>query len=90
MKITKHASQRFEERTDIDKSNQKQFFRGALTHGKSASQISNEVLRKYLLQLESTGSKVKLYKGYIFIHSKNKKTLYTMYKVPEEILEKVT
>lgn len=88
MKISHHATLRMTERANIDKKNQKQFFRGALNHGKSYGDIGNETIKNHLKSLESTGCKAKLYKGYIFIHSRSGKTLYTMYKVPEKLLER--
>ena len=88
MRITRHAKERMNERADINKKNQKQFFRGALNHGKSYGEIKDEEMRKHLMSLESTGCKAKVYKGYIFIHSKNGKTLYTMYKIPEKLESK--
>ena len=87
MRITRHAKERMNERAEINKKNQKQFFRGALNHGKSYGEINDIGLRNHLMSLESTGCKAKIYKGYIFIHSKNGKTLYTMYKIPEKFVK---
>lgn len=88
MKVSHHATQRMLERANINRKNQKQFFRGALNRGLSYGQVNDEILKNYLKSIESSGCKAKLYKGYIFIHSKNSKQLYTMYKVPDKLLAK--
>lgn len=80
MKLSKHSQQRIKERADIEYKNQKNFYRSALDKGKSAGTLKDSDLKKCLLKIERKGCKAKYYKGYIFIHSKNNKTLYTMYK----------
>ena len=87
MKLSLHSKQRINERTNIDKGNQKQFFRAALDKGKSPSRLKNGKLKEYLIARENN-CKIKVYKGYIFIHSKNSKRLYTIYKIPDELKEK--
>ena len=87
MKLSHHAKLRMTERTGLPKQNQKQFYMSALKNGKSVGNMKESKLRDYMVQLESTGCKAKYYKGYIFIHSRNSKRLYTMYKCPTELLE---
>lgn len=84
MKLSQHSKERMRERSNIDKGNQKQFFRAALDKGKSPSVLKDGKLKEYLLARENQ-CKIKVYKGYIFIHSKNSKRLYTMYKIPDEL-----
>lgn len=45
-------------------------------------------LRDYLRGISKRNCKVKAYKGYVFIYSKNGSQLYTMYKLPKKFLEK--
>ncbi len=87
MKLSHHARLRMTERANIPKQNQKQFYISAIRKGKSAGVLKEGKLKEYLLQLEKSNCKVKYYKGYVFIHSKNSKKLYTMYKLPKELLE---
>lgn len=87
MRLSRHSKLRMSERANINKRNQKEFYIGALRKGKSPNNIKNEKLKEFLYQLESTGCKTKVHKGYIFIHSKNGKTLYTMYEIPKKLLE---
>lgn len=82
MKLSKHSIKRIKERANIT-NNQYSFFKNALLHGKSPSQIKNIELQNKLRKKEKWNSKVKLYKDYVFIYSKNEKTLYTMYKMEE-------
>lgn len=82
MKLSKHSIQRMKERANVV-CNQTRFFRNALLYGKSPSQITDINLKNKLKQKEKWNSKVKLYKNYIFIYSKNEKQLYTMYKMEE-------
>jgi len=83
MKLSHHAKLRMTERTGIPRKNQKQFYMSALKNGKSIGNMKECKLRNYMIQLESTGCKVKYYKGYMFIYSRNSHRLYTMYKVSE-------
>lgn len=87
MKLSHHSKIRMGERANIPKNAQKQLFFNALRKGKVANNIKDKKLKKYVYQLESTGCQVKVYNGYIFIHSKNKKQLITMYKIPDDKLE---
>lgn len=88
MKLSKHSKMRMFERANIDIRNQKLFFRNALSKGLSAGHLKEGALKQYLLNKEKYNCKAKFYKGYIFIYSKNNKQLYTMYPVPEELLQK--
>lgn len=83
MRLSKHSMMRLTQRANIEKRNQKEFFRAALRKGKSPNNIKDQNLQNFLYAKESTGCKTKVYKNYIFIHSKNGKTLYTMYEIPK-------
>ena len=86
MKLSNHSKIRMRERSSVT-SNQIAFFRNALRLGKSAGEMKDGKIKDFLLKKEQCNCKVKLYRGYIFIYSKNGKQLYTMYKLPEELLE---
>lgn len=84
MKLSKHSKIRMKERTDLNHKERVKLFNEALQRGKSANDISpkeNKELRDYLAS--KSNCKVKLYKGYVFIYSKNSSRLYTMYPLPE-------
>lgn len=83
MKLSKHGKQRIIERAGVN-SNQLSFYRNALRKGKSPGDINDERLKNYLSSKQTSKSKVKLYKGYVFVHSKRSKQLYTMYELPEK------
>lgn len=87
MRLSHHSKLRLTERANIKKQNQKQFFREALNKGKSYGELPEGKLKNYIMERENWNSKIKVYKGYIFIHSKGGKTLYTIYKIPSELLE---
>lgn len=84
MKLSKHSKQRMRERTNFNHKERLSLFKNALKHGANWKNSKNEKLVKYLMNKEIWKSQVKLYKGYVFIHSKNSKLLYTMYKLPDE------
>lgn len=83
MKISKHAQQRMRERTNWNHKERRNLFKQALIKGKSPLQIKDERIRNYMIGKKNC--KVKLYKDYIFIYSKNSHQLYTMYKLPSEL-----
>jgi len=89
MKISKHAKERIKQRTSLDTQERRQIFRLALKHGKYISDIKNERIKRYLMSKRRFNNQVRLYKGYIFIYSKNKRQLYTMYKLPEYLENEV-
>ena len=82
MRLTEHAKLRMKERTNLNHKERKQLFRQALNNGKSYHQIKDKRLQKYIDRKQKV-CKAKVYKGYVFIYSKNGKSLYTMYKLPE-------
>ena len=86
MKLSIHSKKRMSERTGLDSKNQKPFFANALRLGVSAGNMKDGPVKDFLLNKEKNRCKAKLYKGYVFIYSKNSKRLYTMYKLPEELL----
>lgn len=89
MKLSHHGKIRISQRIGIDKREQKQFFKSALLHGKSPRDFPEDSeIGNFLLKKEENGNcKAKLYKGYVFIHSKNSKRLYTVYKLPSKFSE---
>ena len=88
MKISKHAKKRMRERTDLNHRERIGLFRKALNNGKSVQDVKDERIKRFLSGKQTIRSKVKLYQGYVFVYSKNKHQLYTMYKLPEELLKK--
>lgn len=89
MKISRHAKKRMRERTELNHKERIGLFRKALDNGKSVQEIKDLRVKKYLSGKQTKCSKVKLYRGYVFVYSKNKHQLYTMYKLPSEYLEEV-
>ena len=88
MKISNHAKMRMRERTEMNHQERRKLFRHALLYGKSPGNLKEGVVRDFLeLKENKGGCKVKLYKGYLFLYSKNSHQLYTMYKCPENILK---
>lgn len=83
MKLSKHSKLRMKERAGIC-ANQKAFYKNALRKGISAGETKDERLRNYLLSKENNHTKAKIYKGYVFLHSKNSKQLYTVYKLSDK------
>ena len=80
MKLLNHAKLRIRERTNLNHHDRKTLFKNALEKGKNPQDIKDEKIRKYLENKQGK-EKVKLYLDYVFIYSKNNKTLYTMYKL---------
>ena len=83
MKLSKHAKIRIRQRTDLNHVERRNLFKMALTNGLSIRQIKNAKIRTYLMKKIQYNCRIKLYKGYVFIYSRNSKQLYTMYKLPE-------
>lgn len=81
-KVSRHASMRMKERTPFNHKERRRLFREALKHGYNAQDIKDPNLKGYMLSKKGRAY-VKLYKGYIFIYSKNTKHLYTVYPLPE-------
>lgn len=91
MKLSKHGRKRLCERTRIEKSNQKSFYKAAIIKGLGYKKaIENgydaDVFNYIKEREEKYKCKVKLYKGYTFCYGKNSKILYTIYKTPQNIL----
>jgi hypothetical protein len=84
MKLSKHSRDRLKQRANIKNQKiQENFFRNALQKGISPEQIEDEQLRSRLKSREKYNSKVKYYKGWVFVYSKNSHRLYTTYKLEE-------
>lgn len=85
MKLSKHSKTRIIERTTV-RNNKVAFFRNALLKGKSPGEMKDGKVKNFLLS-KTKNCKVKLYKNYVFVYSKNSKQLYTLYKLPDRFLE---
>lgn len=77
---------RMRERTKLNRKERKKLFREALDKGKDIYKIKDNSIKEFLISKENN-CKIKLYKDYVFIYSKNNKQLYTMYKLPDELLK---
>ena len=84
MKLSKHSKERMKQRANIKSIHiQEKFFKNALLKGVSPEQVEDSLLKQRLKSREKYNSKVKLYKGWVFVFSKNSKRLYTMYKLED-------
>ena len=84
MKLSKHSRNRLQQRVGIkSKGIQDNFFKNALMYGTKPEQIEDIKLRNYLKSKRRYNSEIKLYKGWVFVYSKNSHQLYTMYKLEE-------
>lgn len=84
MKLSKHSKDRMRERVNIKSQKiQENFFRNALQKGISPDQAEDEILKMRLKSREKYNSKVKYYKGWVFVYSRNSHQLYTMYKLED-------
>ena len=81
-KITKHASIRMKERTKFNHKERYYLFKKAIKYGKNPQDIKDESLQGYMYS-KRRNAYIKLYRGYIFIYSRNTKRLYTMYELPK-------
>ena len=75
------------ERTEYNHKERIKLFRKALDEGKSLQEIEDKNVKSYVASKEKM-CKIKLYKDYLFIYSKNSHQLYTMYKLPEGMVGK--
>ena len=82
MKLSNHSKIRMRERTAFNSRERYSLFREALQYGKSLNQIEDKKLKNYIWS-KSRYCKIKVYKGYMFLYSKNSHQLYTMYEIPE-------
>lgn len=87
MKVSKHAKYRMRQRTPLNHRERRQFFRLAMKHGKYVGEIKNERIKAYLAPKQKYNSRIVLYQDYVFVYSRNSHQLYTMYKLPDELLE---
>lgn len=86
MKLSKHSKRRIAERANVI-GGQKEFFKNALLKGKAPGNLKDGAVKDYLLSKENRKCRVKLYRDYVFIYSKNNKQLYTMYKLPQHLIK---
>lgn len=80
-KISRHGKERIEERLGLDFNN-KILFKNALMYGFSKENFSED-LYMFLYNKTLKGAKIKVYKDFIFVISKNKKKLITTYPIPK-------
>ena len=85
MKLSKHSKIKMHERAGLKSNEKLRMYKMGLKHGKTIKQIKNEKIKSYLAPKQKFNSRIILYQGYVFIHSKNSKQLYTMYKLPSEL-----
>ena len=89
MKLSNHSKQRLRERTSLNHNERRKLFKLALIKGESIKQIKNDKIKRYLAPKQRYNSKIKLYKDYVFVYSKNSHQLYTIYKLPDYLKEEV-
>lgn len=82
MKLSHHSKIRLRERTNLNHKERRKIFKEALQNGLSPDKVKDKKTRDYM-NSKNRHCKVKLYKGYIFLYSKNSHQLYTMYELPE-------
>jgi len=83
MRLSKHSKIKMRERANLKSNEKLRMYKLALKHGKRVGEIKNEKLKSYLAPKQKFNSRIIVYQGYVFVHSKNSKQLYTMYKLPE-------
>ena len=88
IKTSKHSRIRMRERTGLNHKERNVLFRRALDNGESVKEVKDKEIKVYLASKQRMNSRVKLYQGYVFVYSKNKKQLYTMYELPERYKKK--
>lgn len=86
-RLTLHSKVRIRERTNLNHQQRRNIFKQALTYGKSIGDLEEGPVKDFLNK-KANSCKVKLYQNYVFIYSKNSHRLYTMYKLPDELLNK--
>ena len=87
MKLSKHSKVRMRERTNLNHNERGKLFKLALKNGDSLNDIKDEKIKSYLAPKQRFNSKIKVYQNYVFVYSKNNHTLYTMYKLPENLIK---
>lgn len=87
MKISKHAKMRIRERTTLNHAERRNLFRLALSNGKCIEEVKNERIKRFMMSKKRYNSQCKLYRDYVFIYSRNSHQLYTMYRLPDDLIE---
>ena len=83
-KVTMHARRRIHERF-LEKNrchNSVKLFKNALNYGYGIGDFKESKIKQYMCSHRRKNN-IKIYNGYVFIYSKNNKTLYTVWKVPD-------
>lgn len=80
MKITKHGSERMEERTGLSKSSQEKMFQLALTSGTERNNYTGQFGRYLDKLMLSQKAQIKIYGNFIYIYKQN--SLITVLNVP--------
>lgn len=87
MKLSKHSKIKMKERANLKSSEKLKMYKMALRNGKRVGEIKNERIKSYLAPKQKFNSRIILYQNYVFVYSKNSKQLYTMYKLPENLIK---
>lgn len=87
MKLSRHSKQRMREKANLKSNEMMTMYKMAMKHGKRVGEIKDEKIKSYLAPKQKFNSRIVLYNGYVFVHSKNSKQLYTMYKLPEYLIK---
>lgn len=87
MKLSNHSKLRLKERTPLNHAERRQIFKLALRKGKCIQEVKNDRIKRFMMSKKRFNSQIKLYNDYIFIYSKNSHQLYTMYKLPDDLLD---
>ena len=87
MKLSKHSKQRMREKAGLKSNEMMKMYKMAMKHGKRVAQIKDQTIKSYLAPKQKFNSRIVLYNDYVFVHSKNSKQLYTIYKLPKEMIK---
>ena len=90
MKLSKHSKLRMRERLNLNRKEMRSLYKLALKKGKCIQQIKDKRIHDYLATKKKYNSQIRLYRGYVFIYSRNSQQLYTMYKLPDYLEKEVT
>lgn len=85
LKLTKHSSLRYEERTNVEKRDYEKNGKTARSKGLRFEEVDFKEKKIFnYLKPTSWNAVKKYYNGFIYVFSKNKRKLITVYKVENE------
>lgn len=87
IKLSSHGKIRMRERTEYNHKERRMLFKRALEEGKSLQEIEDKEVKAFVNSKQGK-CKIKLYRDYLFIYSKNSHQLYTMYRLPDKLVGK--